>query len=222
MVLLSGCGTSSTSPTTTSRAPTTTTTSSPPTTTTTDTTTPTAALQTAVWPTAASSTRYVTPVAAATSFAIEYVHMTHPTVGAFRQGDARSGEVPVQPNPSGPVTTVLVRQLDSTGSWWVLGAATSAITLTEPAWNTVISSPLTLRGMSMAFEGTVQTQVRADDVTAPLATSYVTGGSTAMGPFSGSLPFTRASATSGAVVLLTTSAEDGSVRQATVLRVRFG
>jgi len=175
-----------------------------------------------VWPTPASITRYATPVAAATGFATDYLHMNRPTVGSFRQGDSRSGEVPVQPNAAGPVTTVLVRQLGSDATWWVLGAATAGITLSAPTWNAAVSSPVTVQGMSMAFEGTVQTQVRADDVAAPVGTSFVTGGSTSMGPFHGSVAFTRTAAGSGAVVLYTTSAEDGSVREATVVRVRFG
>jgi len=68
-----------------------------------------------VWPTTASSTRYVTPRAAATGFATDYLHMVGPMVGAFQQGDSRSGEVPVQTGVSGPVTSVLVRQLGSDG-----------------------------------------------------------------------------------------------------------
>ena len=221
-VLLAACGGSGTAPTTsrasTTTAPATSTTMVP----TTTTTTPAAALQTAVWPTPASATRYATPVAAASGFATAYLHMAGPTVGAFRQGDSRSGEVPVQPSATGPVTTVLVRQLGSDGTWWVLGAATPRLTLSAPAWNAVVASPLTVQGMSMAFEGTVQTQVRADDVAAPVGTGFVTGGSTSMGPFRGSVAFTRASSASGAVVLYTTSAEDGSVREVTVVRVRFG
>ena len=95
-----GCGSS---PSTTS---TTTTTASP-----TSTTSLESATWTAVWPTAASTTRYQTPEAAAQGFATAYVHMANPVIGPFEQGDARSGEVPVQPSASGPVTTVLVRQL---------------------------------------------------------------------------------------------------------------
>ncbi len=175
-----------------------------------------------MWPTAASSTRYPTPEAAATGFATDYLHMVNPVIGQFQQGDARSGEIPVQPSATGPVTTVLVRQLGSDNSWWVLGAGTAAIALSEPTWNASITSPVTLKGTAMAYEGTVQTQVREDDNSKTLGEGYVTGGSMAMAPFSGSLAFTRATTKYGAVVLYTTSAENGAVMEASVIRVQFG
>jgi hypothetical protein len=155
-------------------------------------------------------------------FATDYLHMVNPVIGQFRQGDARSGEVPVKSSATGPATTVLVRQLGSDDSWWVLGAATASISLTEPAWNASITSPVTLTGTAMAYEGTIQTQVREDDTSKPLGEGYVTGRGDAMGPFSGSLAFTKATAKYGAVVLYTISAKDGSVVEATVVRVQFG
>ena len=50
-------------------------------------------------------------MSAARGFATDYVGFTDPIVGEFQQGDARSGEVPVQATVIGPITTVLVRQL---------------------------------------------------------------------------------------------------------------
>ncbi len=152
----------------------------------------------------------------------DYLHMVNPVINQFQQGDARSGEVPVQPSTTGPVTTVLVRQLGSDNSWWVLGAGTAAINLTEPAWDASITSPVRLKGTCIAFEGTVQTQVREDNNKKPLGEGYVTGGSMAMGPFGGVLTFAKATSKYGAVVLYTTSAENGTVTEATVIRVRFG
>ena len=75
---------------------------------------------TAVWPFASSATRYSDPVSAARGFAADYAGFPDPVVGEFRQGDARSGEVPVQAKATGPITTVLVRELGD--SWWVLGS----------------------------------------------------------------------------------------------------
>ena len=128
---------------------------------------------------------------------IDYLHMVNPVIGQFQRGDARSGEVPVQPGAAGPVTTVLVRELGSDNSWWVLGAGTGTINLTDPVWNASITSPVTLKGTAMAYEGTVQTQVRGDDNNKPLGEGYVTGGSTAMAAFSGSLVFSKATASMG-------------------------
>lgn len=175
----------------------------------------------AVWPYAASSTRYSDPVAAARGFAIDFVGFTSPTLGAFRPGDARSGEVDVR-GAGGLTTTVLVRQLGTDATWWVLGAVTANIQAQQPTALATISSPVRLQGRSSAFEGTVQTEVRQDGAVAPLGRGFVTGGSgSELGPFDGMLEFTRPSAASGAVVLFTVSMENGHVAEATVLRVHF-
>ena len=80
----------------------------------------------------------------------------------------------------------------------------------------------TFAGTSVAFEGTVQTQVRQDGVAEPLAKGFVTGGGTQMAPFAGTLAFPAPTAARGAVVLETISAKDGSVVQASVVRIRLG
>ena len=183
---------------------------------------PASSVQTAVWPWASSAIRYSTAEAAATGFATDYLHMTSPVVGAFAQGDSRSGEVPVRSTTSGPVTTVLVRQLGPDASWWVLGAGAADISVAAPSWNAVVTSPVTFAGTSVAFEGTVQTQVRQDGVAEPLAKGFVTGGGTQMAPFAGTLAFPAPTAARGAVVLETISAKDGSVVQASVVRIRLG
>ena len=122
------------------------------------------------------------------------------------------------------MTTVFVRQLGPDNSWWVLGAATANITLTEPAWFASISSPVILKGTSSAYEGTVSTQVREDDNNQPLGEGYVTGGSMGMGPFEGTLVFTKPTKKYGAVMMFTQSQEGapiGHTREVGVLRVRF-
>ena len=200
-VVVAACGSSSkpTSPSTTttstSVSSTTTTSSSAATSTTTTptpTTSPQAALSTAVWPTAASGVRYNAPVAVANAFALNYLHFVNPVVGQFQQGDARSGEVPIRTTVEGtslgPVTTVIVRQID--GSWWVLGAATPNIKLTQPAALSTISSPVRLRGTSTAFEATVNVSIRQDAIAKPLVESFLMGGSNGqMGPFNASFTF---------------------------------
>jgi len=176
---------------------------------------------TAMWPIASSTTRYADPVSAARGFATDYVGFTDPIVGEFKQGDARSGEVSVQATATGPVTTVLVRQLGD--SWWVLGSSTPNIQLTSPSAAATISSPVHLQGKSTAFEATVNTQVRQDGVTQPLGTGIVMGGANGVtGPFDGTLEFAPpVPGSSGALVLLTLSPRDGHVSEATVVRVKF-
>jgi len=219
---------------TTTKRPTTTVTTAPATTapaTTAPATTVTESTAEAVWPWAASATRYSDPVAAARGFATDLVGFTSPVVGEFRQGDARSGEVDVRPRADRPPTTVLVRQIN--GSWWVLGSTTADIQVTAPAGGATITSPVTMAGTSTAFEATVNVHLVADGAAntpasagapaAPLASTFVMGGS--MGdllPFTGSLDFASPGAeTSGALVFLTFSPEDGSVVNATTVRVHF-
>lgn len=174
----------------------------------------------AVWPWESSDLRFQDPVEAARSFATDYVGFTDPVVGAFAQGDSRSGEVEVRPRANGPVTTVLVRQ-GGDDSWWVIGSATEGITLDEPEVLDEIRSPVRVRGSALVFEGTVLVHVREDGRREPIGTGVVTGGGGKAEPFEGSIEFSRPRASTGAIVLLTESADDGQPWQATVVSVRF-
>lgn len=179
-------------------------------------------LSAAVWPLAGSGVTFDDPQEAARTFAEEFVGFTDPVVGEFQAGDSRSGEVEVQPRPDGPVTTVLVRQLGEDGSWWVLGSVTPNITLQQPAAGETIDDPVTLAGEALAFEGTVQVEVRGDGTTTPLGEGFVTGsGSPPAGPFEGQVDWANPGGGWGALVLYTYGGEDPVVWEATVVRVRF-
>ena len=182
------------------------------------TTPPAVDTSTAVFPTS-GGVRYADPVAAARAFAVDFVGFTDPVVGSYRPGDARSGEVEVRANATGPVTTVLVRQLGTDGSWWVLGASTPNIAVDAPTTGATVRSPLTTTGSALAWEGALVVEVRQDGQAGPLGTTAVTGGGDMMRPFSGVVTFTQPSAGHGAVSYVSHSARDGSVMQATVLRV---
>jgi hypothetical protein len=178
---------------------------------------------TAVWPTEASGIRYTTPRAAATGFAVDYLGVTSPVVGAFMAGDTRSGEVNVRPDATGPVTTVMVRQLSADNTWWVLGSATADIDITSPAALAAVTSPLTLTGTGTAFEGVINVSLRDDASLTPLlATTVMGGGNGVKMPFTKSLSFATPHTTYGSLVLYQRSAKDGSVIAASCLRVRFG
>lgn len=179
-------------------------------------------LATVIWPYQDTSQRFSDPSAAAYSFATELLGFTDPVMGEFAAGDSRSGEIEIKAAENGPATTVMVRQLGD-DSWWVLGAQTPDIVLGQPESGATVSSPLQLSGTSRAFEGTVEVAVLADGSTDPIGTGFVTGGATEqLEPFSGEVEFDAADAEWGALALTTTSAEDGRVWQATVIRVRFG
>lgn len=176
---------------------------------------------TVLWPFPGTATRFATPDAAARSFAIDFLRFEAPVLGAFQQGDARSGEVPLRPRDRGPVTTILVRQVGPGEDWSVLGAVTDNIEVTTPAAGATITSPVTVTGRALAFEGTVQVEIRADGNLGPLGSGFVTGGGDVPRPFQGVVPFETPGAPYGALVFFTESAEDGQVWEAAALRVAF-
>jgi hypothetical protein len=178
--------------------------------------------ETAVWPFASGTMRFDDPVAAARSFAVDYVGFVDPVVGKFQGGGTGTGEVTVRAVADGPITTVYVRRLTAGVTWWVLGASTPNLQLASPASLTTISSPVTLEGESTAYEATVNVEVRQDGTVVPLGANFVMGGSMGqMGPFSKAVPFDTPASSGGAIVLETLSAEDGAVWEVAVVRVRF-
>jgi Immunoglobulin-like domain of bacterial spore germination len=188
----------------------------------TTTTTDEAQPATAMWPFAGTSLRFSDPVTAASSFAVSYLGFSAPVVGAFQQGDSRSGEVPVRSSANGAVTTVLVRQLSGDDSWWVLGAATANIQITRPSLLANVSSPATLRGVSTAFEAQVNVELRGDQSLAAIGTSNVMGGSMGqLESFEGQITFANTSSRYGTLLMRTYSAKDGSVLEAAALRIMY-
>jgi hypothetical protein len=188
----------------------------------TTTTTDEAQPATAMWPFAGTSLRFSDPVTAASSFAVSYLGFSAPVVGAFQQGDSRSGEVPVRSSANGAVTTVLVRQLSGDDSWWVLGAATANIQITTPSLLANVSSPATLRGVSTAFEAQVNVELRGDQSLAAIGTSNVMGGSMGqLESFEGQITFANTSSRYGSLLMRTYSAKDGSVLEASALRIMY-
>jgi hypothetical protein len=176
---------------------------------------------TVVWPFAGTTSRFDDPVDAARGFATEFLGFADPVVGELRRGDSRSGEVDVRPIETGPVTTVLVREM-APGNWAVLGASTDTIELTEPAAGSAIRSPVELRGRALAFEGTVQVEIRQDGEPGPIGEGFVTGGGDVLRPFTGLVGFDPPTEWAGAIVLITHSQENGQAWAATVVRVHLG
>lgn len=176
----------------------------------------------AVWPSPTSSQRFDDPVAAVTSFATDFVGFTDPVIGELTSTLIGTSQIDVRPSPDGPITTVTVAQLGPDLTWWVLGAATPNIVVDDPPPLSLVSSPVALRGRALAFEGTVDVEVRNDDGPTPIATGVVTGGGGGeLAPFDGQIEITPAPTGRGSITFLTRSADDGSVREATVVRVQF-
>ena len=177
---------------------------------------------TAIWPQASTSTRFATPELAAQTFALDYLGFTNPVVEPFQSGDSRSGEVTVRSSLSGARTTIMVRQVTGDDTWWVIGASSANLELTSPSALQAISDPVRLMGTSTAYEGVVDVEIRQDANITPLVHTTVHGGSMGVrGPFDATVTYSTPTSSSGAIVLYTRSAKDGSVLEASVLRVAF-
>jgi hypothetical protein len=175
---------------------------------------------TAVFP-SGTAPRFHDPVEAARAFALDFVGFSDVIAGPFRAGDARSGEVEIRDNSTGPATTVMLRKLGSDGSWWVIGAATENISVSSPETGEDIASPVTVSGSALAWEGVVQVEIRQDGTREPLGSGLITGGGDVMRPFSGSIAFGTPTQPYGALVLVSHSGENGQIVQASVQRVAF-
>ncbi|MDQ3946413.1 MAG: Gmad2 immunoglobulin-like domain-containing protein [Actinomycetota bacterium] len=169
---------------------------------------------------------YLDPVRTAREFMRVYIGMEAPVAGEYRAGDAQSGEVEVRPRAGGRlVTTVSVRRVSGEGSpWVVVSAAADMVKLITPVALEGIRSPVNVSGEASAYEGNVVVQVKEDGMGPGqfLGQEPLTGGSGPdLEPYAGPVAFKAPTKAAGAVVVLTYSAEDDSVEQASVVRVRF-
>jgi hypothetical protein len=179
-------------------------------------------VRTAMWPWFETALRYTDPVEAAVGFASDYLGFVDPIASEYMAGDSRSGEVEIRSFDTGPATVVFVRQLTDDDSWWILGAASENITVDEPEALADVASPLTVSGTALAFEGTVDVQLRADGNGEPIFEGFVTGsGGPEPGPYSETFEFASPGDTAGALVMLSLSAEDGSTLEASALRIFY-
>lgn len=179
-------------------------------------------VRTAIWPWFETDLRYADPVEAAVGFASDYLGFVDPIASQFMAGDSRSGEVEIRSVDTGPATVVFVRQLTDDDSWWILGAASENITIDEPEALDEVTSPLTVSGTALAFEGTVDVQLRADGNGEPIFEGFVTGsGGPEPGPYSETFEFTSPGEIGGALVMLSLSSEDGSTLEASAMRIFY-
>lgn len=186
-----------------------------------------------IWPFDDGAT-YDTPESLADGFARDFLGMPHPRISTYRAGDNNSGEIDVHPNPRGTIGSMLLVRRTLTG-WKLLSAMSQNLQLDTPAALDEIASPVTLKGRSIAFEGTVRVSVLRYGTTmrcayptdscgsdhGVLANTFFTGNGTEPGPFQTTVRFNPSSTPTGLVVLWTDSAEDGTLAEATVRLVRF-
>lgn len=166
--------------------------------------------------------------AAAVAFMRE-LGMRDAVAASFRSTGDATAEVGIHPRageggrPLDKVTT-LVQLRRYTGGWVVTGAkATNAIEVDEPLAFARVRSPLTVSGLSSAYEGTVHVTVTEDRRGADrvLGKGFVNGGATELAPFRGPISFQRPSADAGWVVFSGDTGADTGIMSATAVRIRF-
>ena len=211
----------------------------PSTTTTTTTAAPAASVDYAIWPAEDMNVSYDSPTKLAETFARDWLGMTSPTVGAYRAGDTRSGEIDIYAFAGGVATTLTVRE-DGARGWRIFDVRSPNLELTTPKTLDEVTSPMKLTGRSVAFEGVVHMSVLVSSLNCAhscesgypygggmLGDSTFTGGGTEMTPFETSIAFNPvphtdlARPTRAFLVLWTDSARDGRITEATVRLVRL-
>jgi Immunoglobulin-like domain of bacterial spore germination len=168
--------------------------------------------------------------AAAVAFLRE-LGMRDPVAATYRRTGAVTAEVGLHPTageggrPFERVTT-LVQLRRYTNGWVPTGAkAAGTIEVAQPLPFTRILSPLTVSGLSMAYEGTVHVTVTQDrrGPDRVLGKGFVNGGGTELAPFMGTIDFTRPvpGVDAGWVVFSGDTAAGTGIIEATAVRVRF-
>jgi hypothetical protein len=153
---------------------------------------------------------------------------TDPVTSNFKRTGAITATVDVRPTLTGESTgqpgpvTVVSLQAEANG-WFVTGTRTAEISVAGPKAHATVTSPVAVRGSAVAFEGTVQVEVKANQTGKDpvLGRGFVTGGGDVKRPFSGSIAY-KGGGRPGWLVFFTDSAANGQVLEATVIPVDLG
>ena len=156
--------------------------------------------------------------------------MRDPVAATYRKTGDATAEVGLHPRAGEgdrkfDQVTTLVRLHRYTYGWAPTGAsAVNAIEVDQPLPYSRIESPVTVSGLSVAYEGTVHVSVLQDRRGADrvLGKGFVTGGGTELAPFSGSIRFADpTNGIAGWVVFSGDTGADTGIISATAVRVRF-
>jgi hypothetical protein len=172
-------------------------------------------------------------VATARAFLANQLGMPDMVAGPFRSTGARTGEVGFRHKygegrrllpQTGPYA-VVVRLQRLPAGWWVLGVNGRSIQITSPARLQPISSPLTVRGNAEVYEGTLYFKVTQDRPGRDLllGQGFVDGRATTKPGDLGQLRFRQPASSGPGWVTFYDAAADGSngIIQATMVRVQF-
>ena len=179
-----------------------------------------------------SSREATRAVTTARAFLANQLAMTNMVAGRFRSTGARTGEVGFRHQygegrrllPQTGPSAVVVRLQRLPAGWWVLGVNGRSIQITSPARLQRISSPLTVRGTAEVYEGTLYFKVTQDRPGRDLllGQGFVDGRASKPGDL-GQLRFRQPASTGPGWVVFYDAANDGSngIIQATMVRVQF-
>lgn len=165
---------------------------------------------------------------AARAFLTDVVGMRDPVVRASRWRSDFIATVDVRAgSPTGPISTVTLGK--GTSSFTVLGVTTRTIVVDRPAAAItpsdleVVTSPMTISGRALTFEGNVAVRVLEirHGTVRQLGTGQVLGGGDVMRPFTGRIPFATPKSETGWVLAFERSARDGRIVKVTAVRVAF-
>lgn len=171
-----------------------------------------------VFPAPNAQPGYNGPRDVARGFAEDLVALEDPTIGEFRQGDLRSGEVDVGA-PDDPVTTVLVRQL-SDDRWYVVGAVAGDIQVDDPIAGGAIDHPLIISGRARTDDGELRVTVHLRQDGTELGAGAVSAGTgPGLASFDGEVSWRNPGGGWG--VVLVSSGRDGTFGQLVAVPVGF-
>jgi hypothetical protein len=164
----------------------------------------------------------------ALKFASDVIGLENPTDDAFRSLSPTQAEVDLhswirsdEAATRGPLTTVTLGR--DAKAWTVTGARTGNIRVASPSPSQATSSPLTVTGEALAWEGVVTVrivQAEGDKVT-ELGRGSVTGGGDRLRPFSGPIRFTKPDAPHGWALFTSASGHNGETIAATAIPIMF-
>ena len=177
------------------------------------------------WPWHDPRLAHATPEAAVADF-VAWIGFENASVGEFRQGDSRSGEIevttPSSGFPAGPccTTTVLVR-MDARDAWVVIGAVSDLVQVDVPSADAEVVSPLASRGVHGLISFGLRVSLWPDGAAAPVGdVTFPGGGVFAFGEWSLPMPFARPGVDQATFVAA--SLGGSGVRAVTTVPVAFG
>lgn len=171
-----------------------------------------------IWPLPASHRTFTDVTTAALSVATDFGHMANVVIDNSGRVSGDTWVVLLQSGATGPRTSVYLTERASDQSWWVTSVSAQDIVLGYPKWQSAVSNPFHVTGLSTAFEATVNGTVSSRTSGQMLKRFTAMGGANGIvGAFSATIAVPSSStgvkSTSATIMLYEVSAKDGSVME---------